>query len=70
MTYRQAIIWTNGVMLLIGPLGINISEILNEIDAYNFIQENAFKMSSAKMAATLSRGRWIENRAPRRPVFK
>ena len=28
---RQAIIWTNAGILLIGPLGINFSEILIEI---------------------------------------
>ena len=28
---RQAIIWTNAVKLLIGPLGTNFSEILIEI---------------------------------------
>ena len=29
--WRQATIWTNGGILLIGPLGTNFSEILNEI---------------------------------------
>ena len=28
---RQAIIWTNAGILLIGPLGTNFSEILSEI---------------------------------------
>ena len=28
---RQAIIWTNAGILLIGPMGTNFSEILNEI---------------------------------------
>ena len=31
---RQAIIWTNDEILLIGPLGINLSEILIAIDAF------------------------------------
>ena len=36
---RQAIIWTNAGILLIGPLGTNFSEILIEVK-YIFIQEN------------------------------
>ena len=31
---RQAIIWTNDGILLIGPLGTNLSEILIEIQAF------------------------------------
>ena len=42
---RQAIIWTNAGLLLFGPLKTNFSEILIEI----FIQENALKVSSAKL---------------------
>ena len=37
---RQAIIWTNAGILLIGTLGTNFNETLIEI----FIQENALKM--------------------------
>ena len=33
---RQAIIWTNAIILLIGPLGINFSEILIEINTFSF----------------------------------
>ena len=33
---RQAIIWTNARILLIGPLGINLSEILNDILTFSF----------------------------------
>ena len=33
---RQAIIWTNDGLLLIGPLGTNFSEILIEIRAFSF----------------------------------
>ena len=33
---RQAIIWTNAGLLLIGPLGTNISEILIEILTFSF----------------------------------
>ena len=43
---RQAIIWTNAGVLLIGPLGTNFNEILIKIQ--HIIQENAFIMSSAK----------------------
>ena len=31
MAWRQAIIWTNDAILLIGPLGTNFNEILIEI---------------------------------------
>ena len=33
---RQAIIWTNAVILLIGPLGTNFSEILIGIQTFSF----------------------------------
>ena len=45
---RQAIIWTNAGILLIGPLGTNFSEILIEI--YTF--------SSKKMHLKMSSGKW------------
>ena len=38
---RQAIIWTNAGVLLIGPLGKNFSEILIEIHTFSFTK-NAF----------------------------
>ena len=38
---RQAIIWANAGMLLIGPLGTNFSEIL--IGIYTFSFKNAFE---------------------------
>ena len=44
---RQAITWTNGGILLIGPLGINFSEILIEINKFSFNKMD-LKMSSAK----------------------
>ena len=44
---RQAIIWTNAGLLLIGPLGTNFSEILIEIIALSF-KKMHLKMSSAK----------------------
>ena len=44
---RQAIIWTNGGMLLIGPLVANFSEILIEILAFSFTKIR-LKVSFAK----------------------
>ena len=44
---RQAIIWTNAGILLIGPLGTNFNEILIEIQTFSF-KKMHLKMSSAK----------------------
>ena len=44
---RQAIIWTNAWILLIGPLGTNVSEILIEIIIFSFMKM-CLKVSSAK----------------------
>ena len=44
---RQAIIWTNAGILLIGPLGTNFSQILTEIYTFSF-KKMHLKMSSAK----------------------
>ena len=44
---RQAIIWTNSGILLIGPLGTNFSEILIAISTFSF-EKMRFKVSSAK----------------------
>ena len=44
---RQAIIWTNAGILLIGPLGTNLSEILIEIHRFSF-KKMHWKMSSGK----------------------
>ena len=44
---RQAIIWTNAGILLIGPLGTNLSEILIGIQTFSFTKMH-LKMSSAK----------------------
>ena len=44
---RQAIIWTNDGILLIEPLGTNLSEIWSEIQTLSF-KEMHLKMSSAK----------------------
>ena len=44
---RQAIIWTNAGILLIGPLGTNCNDILIEIHTFSF-EKMHLKMSSAK----------------------
>ena len=44
---RQAIIWTNAGILLIGPLGTNFIEILIGIQTFSF-KKMHFKMLSAK----------------------
>ena len=44
---RQAIIWPNGEIFLIGPLGINSSEILIASNTFSFMKMH-LKMSSAK----------------------
>ena len=44
---RQAIIWTNAGILLIGPWGTNFSEILIGIQTFSF-EKMHLKMSSAK----------------------
>ena len=44
---RQAIIWTNAGLLLIGPLGTNFSEILIEILAFS-LKKMRLKVSSTK----------------------
>ena len=44
---RQAIIWTNAGILLIGPLGTNFSEILSEIRTFSF-KKIHLKTSSGK----------------------
>ena len=44
---RQAIIWTNAGLLLIGPLGTNFNEILIEILTFSF-KKMRLKVSSEK----------------------
>ena len=46
-TMWQDIIWTNGGILLIGPLGTNFSEILKGIQTFSYMKMH-LKMSSAK----------------------
>ena len=45
--WRQAIIWNNARILLIGPLGTNFSEILIEIPTFS-LKKIRLKMSSEK----------------------
>ena len=52
---RQAITWNNADLLSIGPIGTNFSEIWIEIQHFSFMKVH-LKLSSAKMAAILSRG--------------
>ena len=47
-TRRQAIIWTNAGILLIGPLGTNFNGILSEIHIFSFKKIHS-KMSSGKL---------------------
>ena len=61
--WRQAIIWTNAGILLIGPLGTNFSEILIQI--FNiFIKENAFESVVCEMSAILSRPQCVNTLWP------
>ena len=56
---RQAIIWTNADILLIGPLGTNFSDISIDICSF-FIQRNAFENGRCEMVAILSSERWVQ----------
>ena len=53
---RQAVIWTNPGILLIGPLGTNFSELLIATHILSF---KKMKMLSEKMAAILSRSHCV-----------
>ena len=57
---RQAVTWTNAGLLSIALLGTNFSEIWIEILSFSF-KIMHLKMLSAKLAAILSRGRWVNN---------
>ena len=56
---RQAIIWTNAGILLIGPLGTNLSETLSEIHTFS-LNKNAFENVVWKTAAILSRPQCVK----------
>ena len=55
---HRAITWTNAGLLTIGLLGTNFSEIWIVILSFSF-RKMHLKMLSAKMAAILSMGRWV-----------
>ena len=63
---RQAIIWTNAVILLIGPLGTNSSDFLIGIHTFS-LKKMHWKMSSAKWRSfclglnVLNRGQQIKS---------
>ena len=54
---RQAIVWTNAGLLLIGPLGTNFSDILIEILAFSF-KKIRLKVSSAKRRPQCVNSAW------------
>ena len=55
----QAITWTNAGLLSIGPLSDKFQWNSNR-NTEVFINENAFESVVCKMAAILSRGRWVK----------
>ena len=55
---RQAIIWTNDGILIIGALGTNFSEILIEIETFSFWKKS-FESVVCETAAILSRPQWV-----------
>ena len=59
---RQAITLTDVGILLIGPVGINFSEIVIEIHIFSF-KKIHLKMSSRKMASILSRPQCVKSRS-------
>ena len=56
---RQAIIWTNAGILLIGPLGTNFIEIWIGIQTFSF-KENALEDVVCEMASILSRPQCVK----------
>ena len=58
---RQAIIWTNAGILLIGPQGTNPNVILN---SDIFFQENGIESVVCEMAAILSRPQCVNHHYP------
>ena len=58
---RQAVIWTNAELLLIGPLGTNFSEILMEINTFS-LKKMHLKMPSGKWRPYVSASlQWRHN---------
>ena len=56
---RQAIIWTNAGILLIGPWGTNFSEILNGIQTFSF-KKMHFENVVCEMTSILSRPQCVQ----------
>ena len=61
---RQAIIWTNAGILLIGPLRTNFSEILIEIHTFSYKKMHFQEHVLWKMAAILSRPQCVNSFNP------
>ena len=59
---RQAIIWTNAEILLIGPLGTNFSEIVIEIRTFSF-SKNALANVACEMVSILLRPQCVNEAA-------
>ena len=59
---RQAIIWTNAGLLLIGPLGTHFSEIWIKIQ--HFLYKNAYENIACEMVAILSRHQYVNSSPP------
>ena len=57
---RQAIIWTNAGLLLIGPLGTNFSEILIEILTFSFKKMRLKMLSVSETVAILSQPQCVK----------
>ena len=57
---RQAIIWTNDRILLIGPLGTHFSEILFEIQTFSF-SKMYLNMSSRPQCVNCNSRAWVNN---------
>ena len=65
---RQAIIWTNAGILLIGPLGTKFSEILIEINTFSF-KKMHLKMSSGKWRPFVSASMCLDTQPNGRGVL-
>ena len=57
---RQAIIWTNAEILIIGPLGTNFGEILIEILTFSF-KKIVFESVVCEMVSLLSRPQCVNH---------
>ena len=61
---RQAIIWTNAGILLIGPLGTNFRDIFFYQISYIFISENAIENFVCETVVILSRSQCVYSLQP------